>query len=97
MLRPTLNELATVLNQNPGIKIQLSSHTDCRGKANYNENLSQKRAQSAVDYLITRGIAPERLVAKGYGKAQPAVDCVCGRCTEEEHQANRRTTFKIIE
>ena len=95
--QPTLNMLATVLTQNPGIKIQLSSHTDCQGKANYNENLSQKRAQSAVDYLITRGIAPERVVAKGYGKTQPAIDCVCGRCTDEEHQANRRTTFKIIE
>lgn len=95
--QPTLNELNKILAQNPGIKIQLSSHTDCRGKANYNENLSQKRAQSAVDYLITRGIEAERLVAKGYGENQLAIDCVCTKCSEEEHQANRRTTFKVIE
>lgn len=94
---PTLNQLVTVLNQNPQIKIQLSSHTDCRGGANYNENLSQKRAQSAVDFLISKGIASNRLVAKGYGKNALAIECICSRCTEAEHQANRRTTFKILE
>lgn len=94
---PTLKDLATVLEQNPSIKIQLSSHTDCRGKNNYNEDLSQKRAQSAVNYLISKGIPPDRLVAKGYGENALAIDCVCTRCTEEEHQANRRTTFKILE
>ncbi|MEM9821363.1 MAG: OmpA family protein, partial [Bacteroidota bacterium] len=94
---PTLKELATVLEKNPGIKIQLSSHTDCRGKNNYNEDLSQKRAQSAVDFLISKGIDPNRLIAKGYGENALAIDCVCARCTKEEHQANRRTTFKILE
>lgn len=95
--RPTLDELARNLELNPGIRIQLGSHTDCRGTTRYNEDLSQKRAQSAVDYLITRGIDPARLAALGYGESQPAVDCLCSRCTEDEHQANRRTTFKIIE
>lgn len=95
--QPTLNALAENLQLNPAIRIQLSSHTDCRGNDRYNEDLSQKRAQSAVDYLISKGIDPSRLAAKGYGETSPEVNCLCNRCTEEEHQANRRTTFKIIE
>ncbi len=94
---PTLNSLADVLRQNPDIRIQLGSHTDCRGKDDYNENLSQKRAQSAVNYLIGKGIDATRLAAIGYGETQPAASCACNRCTESEHQANRRTTFKIVE
>ncbi|MCB0571808.1 MAG: OmpA family protein, partial [Phaeodactylibacter sp.] len=95
--KPTLDELARNLKLNPAIRIQLGSHTDCRGATRYNEELSQKRAQSAVDYLISKGIDPGRLVARGYGESQPEVDCLCNRCTEDEHQQNRRTTFKIIE
>ncbi|MFK7932833.1 MAG: OmpA family protein [Saprospiraceae bacterium] len=95
--QPTLNDLVRDLQLNPNIKIQMSSHTDCQGNPRYNEDLSQKRAQSAVDYLIANGVSPERLVAKGYGESQLRIDCVCARCTEDEHQANRRTTFKIIE
>lgn len=95
--KPTLNQLAANLKLNPQIAIQLSSHTDCRGQDRYNETLSQRRAQSAVDYLISQGIDASRLAAKGYGESQLAVDCICSRCTEEEHQANRRTTFKILE
>lgn len=95
--QPTLNELTRNLKLNPNIKIQMSSHTDCRGNPRYNEDLSQKRAQSAVNYLIANGISADRLVAKGYGENQLRVDCVCTRCSEDEHQANRRTTFKIIE
>jgi peptidoglycan-associated lipoprotein len=94
---PTLNKLAEVLQQNPQIKIQLGSHTDCRGNDNYNQGLSQKRAQSAVDYLLQKGIMPERLTALGYGEQSPAADCACNKCTEPEHQRNRRTTFKILE
>ncbi len=95
--QPTLNELAALLAKNPDISIQLSSHTDCRGQDRYNERLSQDRAQAAVDYLITKGIPAERLTAKGYGENVPSVDCLCSRCSEEEHQANRRTTFKVLE
>ena len=95
--QPTLDDLARNLKLNPDIRIQMGSHTDCRGNNRYNEDLSQKRAQSAVDYLISKGIDPARLVARGYGESQPEVDCICARCTEEEHQTNRRTTFKIIE
>jgi peptidoglycan-associated lipoprotein len=94
---PTLNELANTLLENPNVRIQMASHTDCRGKANYNQTLSQRRAQSAVDYLITKGIESERLQAKGFGKSSQAIDCLCSRCSEEEHQANRRTTFSVVD
>lgn len=94
---PTLNELTTILFSNPTIKIRLGSHTDCRGSSGYNQELSQKRAQSAVDFLISKGIAPERLSAVGYGESVPAVKCDCSSCTEEEYQINRRTTFTILE
>ncbi len=94
---PTLNRLADVLKQNPAIRIQLGSHTDCRGNDGYNEDLSQRRAQSAVNYLISKGIDATRLGALGYGESQPAADCACSRCTEAEHQTNRRTTFKVVE
>jgi len=94
---PTLNRLADVLRQNPAIRIQLGSHTDCRGNDSYNQNLSQRRAESAVNYLITRGIDPTLLSAKGYGESQPAATCACSNCSEAEHQTNRRTTFKIVE
>lgn len=95
--KPTLNSLAKTLSQNPDIRIELNSHTDCRGNPNYNANLSQRRAQAAVDYLISLGISSERLGARGYGESLLAIDCGCSRCTEDEHQANRRTTFKIVE
>ncbi|MCI5081545.1 MAG: OmpA family protein [Saprospiraceae bacterium] len=95
--KPTLNELAANLQLNPELRIQLGSHTDCRGPARYNQDLSQRRAQAAVDYLIEKGIDAERLSAKGYGEEELANDCICTRCTEEQHQENRRTTFKILE
>ncbi len=93
---PKLDNLLKILKDNENIRIQLSSHTDCRGEEDYNIDLSQRRAQSVVDYLIESGIAPELLVAKGYGETSPAVDCYCFKCSEEEHQENRRTTFKIL-
>ena len=94
---PTLNRLAEVLRQNPDIRIQLGSHTDCRGNDNYNQDLAQRRAQSAVNYLIGKGIDPNRLSALGHGESQPVAACACSKCTESEHQANRRTTFKVVE
>lgn len=93
---PTLNNLVTLLNENPRIKIQLSSHTDCRGADDYNQVLSQKRAQSVVDYLISKKIEPSHLVAVGYGETSLIDTCTCDQCTEAQHQLNRRTTFKII-
>ncbi|MEY3368826.1 MAG: hypothetical protein RI973_1981 [Bacteroidota bacterium] len=95
--RPTLDKLARDLELNPSLRIQLSSHTDCRGNDGYNLELSQRRAQSAVDYLISKGISAERLQARGFGESQPKAACICSRCTEGEHQVNRRTAFAILE
>jgi len=93
-----LDELVRTLRDNPTLKIELASHTDSRGSDVYNEGLSQRRAQSAVNYLISRGIARERLVAKGYGEKRLLNRCANGvGCSVAEHQENRRTEFTILE
>jgi outer membrane protein OmpA-like peptidoglycan-associated protein/tetratricopeptide (TPR) repeat protein len=93
-----LDKLVDVLQDNPGIKIELSSHTDSRNTDSYNMTLSQRRAESAVNYIISKGISADRLVAKGYGESRLVNKCKDGvECTEEQHQANRRTEFKVLE
>lgn len=94
--KPSLDSLKSLLDLNTTLKIQLSSHTDCRGEVDYNESLSQKRAESAVNYLVEGGISPDRLSAKGYGESLPSVECSCDDCSSDDHQKNRRTTFKIL-
>lgn len=92
-----LDKLISVMNEFPKITFELSSHTDCRGKDSYNLRLSQKRALEAVKYLVNRGIDQKRLVAKGYGEKMLVNGCSNGvKCTEPEHQLNRRTEFKIL-
>ncbi|NNL93279.1 MAG: OmpA family protein [Saprospiraceae bacterium] len=95
--KPSLNSLEELLVLNPRINIELGSHTDCRGEDDFNLDLSQKRAQSVVTYLTQNGISGNRLKAVGYGETNFAIDCNCADCTEEQHQINRRTTFKIIQ
>ncbi|TXK37796.1 OmpA family protein [Pontibacter qinzhouensis] len=91
-----LDKLVKVLKANPAIKIEMSSHTDSREGFAYNQLLSERRAQAAVDYLISKGIGKERLTAKGYGKTRLVNGCIDGvPCSEQEHQLNRRTEFKI--
>jgi peptidoglycan-associated lipoprotein len=83
--------------QNPTLLIELSSHTDSRGKDAYNMTLSHKRAQSVVDYLVARGIAADRLVPQGYGETKHVNRCSNGiKCTEDEHQQNRRTEIRVL-
>jgi peptidoglycan-associated lipoprotein len=89
-----LDKLVKILKDNPAIRIELSSHTDSRSSDAYNLDLSQQRAQSAVDYIVSKGVAADRLVAKGYGETQLIIK---DAKTEEEHQTNRRTEFKVIE
>lgn len=89
-----LDKLVTILEDNPELKIELSSHTDDRADDDYNMKLSQRRAKSAVDYIISQGIASNRLTAKGYGETKLIIP---NAKTEEEHQVNRRTEFKILE
>lgn len=94
--KPTLDSLAEILKLNPRINIELGAHTDCRDTDDYNMTLSQRRAQSAMLYLSRKGIKSNRLSSVGYGETKPAVDCICEDCSEDQHQANRRTTFKIV-
>jgi hypothetical protein len=99
-LRPesndSLNGLIQTLKDNPQITIELMSHTDSRDAAKANITLSQKRAQSVVDYLVQQKIDPARLTAKGYGETKLLNKCKDGvKCSEEEHQLNRRTEFRI--
>ena len=93
-----LNKLITVLNDNPSWKVELGSHTDARGSDSYNEILSQKRSDSAVDYIIKNGISKDRIIAKGYGESQLINHSKNGvECPDEVHRQNRRTEFKILE
>ena len=93
--KPSLNRLTEILESNPKLNVELASHTDCQGNNAYNQDLSFKRAKSAVRYIISQGIASERLKAKGYGELKLLETCECASCSEEQHQANRRTTFKL--
>ena len=87
-----LDTLVQTLMDNPKISVELSSHTDQRGKDPYNLKLSQRRADSAVAYIIGKGIDKARITAKGYGETRPIVK---DAKTEEEYQKNRRTEFKV--
>lgn len=92
-----LNRVVQVMNDNPNIHIELSSHTDSRAGDQYNLILSDKRAKAAVEYIISRGINTKRLKWKGYGETKLVNKCKNDvPCTEEEHQQNRRTEFKVV-
>ncbi len=93
-----LDKIVQVLKDNPSISIELGSHTDARASASYNLKLSQRRAESAVKYIIEHGIEAARIKAKGYGETQLINGCSDGvDCSEEAHQENRRTEFKITD
>ena len=94
--RLDLDNLIALLKKYPDMEIELGSHTDSRGKSDYNKNLSQRRADNAVQYLILGGIAPQRVKAVGYGETLLLNRCKDGtRCLQVEHQKNRRTEVKI--
>jgi outer membrane protein OmpA-like peptidoglycan-associated protein len=88
-----LDQLADFLTLNNNLKVEISSHTDEKGDEAYNLKLSQERAKNCVNYLISKGIAPERLMANGYGESKPLVP---NAETEAEHQKNRRTALKTL-
>jgi outer membrane protein OmpA-like peptidoglycan-associated protein len=96
-LRPAskkiLDDLTDFLNLNNNLTVEINSHTDDRGSDKYNMKLSQERAKSCVDYLISKGIAPERLLPQGYGESKLLIPHAT---TEEEHQKNRRTAFRPL-
>lgn len=91
-----LEKILTVLNDYPTMKLDIRSHTDSRATHKYNEALSDRRAKSTIKWLIKNGIAPNRLTGKGFGETQLVNKCSDGvPCSEEEHQANRRSEFII--
>ena len=84
-----------MLNEYPELVIEIGSHTDRRGSAEYNRKLAERRAQSTYDYLVENGVAADRIVTyKGYGEEQPEVECT--NCNEQQHQLNRRSIFKVV-
>lgn len=90
-------KLYSMLVSEPLINIELQSHTDSRGSAASNQSLSQRRAQSVVDYLVNKGISRNRLVARGYGETRLTNRCRDGvNCSAREHAANRRTSFRVL-
>ncbi|MCH2230214.1 MAG: OmpA family protein [Crocinitomicaceae bacterium] len=96
-----LDKIVQIMNENPSIKIELGSHTDCRASKSYNLSLSKRRAKSSAAYIKSRIDNPKRIYGKGYGESKLVNDCGCegkivSDCSEEEHQANRRTEFMIV-
>ncbi len=96
-----LDDLIATLKKYPKMAIELGTHTDCRSPFDYNKSLSQRRADSAVAYIMKGGINPFRLAAMGYGESQLVNHCECeaGKvtpCSEEEHQQNRRAVVKVL-
>ena len=94
--------LVEVMNDNPTMKIDVRSHTDCRQTYDYNMALSERRAKSTINWLVKKGIAKDRLTGRGYGESQLVNDCGCeptndSPCSEEQHQQNRRSEFIILE
>ena len=92
-----LNKVNTFLSSMPSVRMELVAHTDARGSAAYNQQLSEKRANSALEYLVGKGVEVSRLQATGKGETELLNQCADGvKCTEAQHQLNRRTEFKIV-
>lgn len=95
--QPELKRLAQFMQDNPGVKIEISSHTDSRGSNAYNKTLSQNRASAARDFIASQGIDASRIIGVGYGETKLLNACADGsNCSETEHQLNRRTEMKVI-
>ena len=94
---PTLNRVVEIMKNYPMLKIEIGSHADARGTNKYNMDLSQRRAESTLEYLVNHGISRDRLVPKGYGEEVPLNDCTRpNMCTAEEYAKNRRSEFTEI-
>ncbi len=94
---PSLDKLVKLMQDNPGMAIELSSHTDNIGSDKYNQTLSEKRAASCVQYLISKGIEKSRIETKGYGESKPvAPNSIRGKDNPAGRKQNRRTEFKIL-
>ena len=96
--KPSLELLLAFMQKHEGIKIEISGHTDSRGNDDYNLDLSQRRAESVMDYLISNGVDEKQLVAKGYGETEPIApnENKDGSDNPEGRKLNRRTEIKIL-
>jgi outer membrane protein OmpA-like peptidoglycan-associated protein len=95
--KQTLDKVIAIMNNVPGVSIEISSHTDSQGADDYNLKLSERRAKAAVDYMTTHGLSATRVTGKGYGETRLLNKCANGvKCSEEEHAKNRRLEFKVI-
>lgn len=96
--QPSLDRLARLLKDNPDVIIEVQAHCDSRGSDAYNLDLSNRRAASAVNYLVGKGVKRNRLKSKGFGESRPVNKCVDGvECTEAQHQENRRAEFIVLD
>lgn len=96
--KPDLDYVVKLMQENPDITVEMSSHTDSQGSDEYNQNLSQLRADATVNYIVSKGIERDRLIARGAGETE-LKNTKCGNnvpCTDEEHRINRRTEFKVV-
>jgi outer membrane protein OmpA-like peptidoglycan-associated protein len=91
-----LDKLVAIMKKYPNMIIKVESHTDNRANDSYNVDLSNRRAQSTVQYVISKGVDSSRISGEGFGEERPVVDCG-DNCTEEQHQKNRRSEFIIVE
>lgn len=93
-----LEKVYNFLIENPTLIVEIGSHTDARATHKYNISLSQRRAQSVVDFLVARGIEKSRIIPVGYGETQVINECVDNvKCSEEDHQYNRRTVLRVVD
>lgn len=95
--KPELNKLVRFMKDNPTVTVEVSSHTDSRASTEYNQTLSQNRADASVAYIVSQGISKDRISGKGYGESKLLNECADGvTCSEAQHAINRRTEMKVI-
>jgi outer membrane protein OmpA-like peptidoglycan-associated protein len=94
--KPVLDKIAKIISDNTGYKLDIISHTDCRGETSENQKLSQKRSEAVMNYFISKNIDAKRLKSVGMGESKPLNSCVDGKsCLEDEYKMNRRTEFRF--
>ena len=92
-----LDRLAGLMQEFPDLEIRIESHTDSRGSDEYNMLLSKKRAKASFDYLVSKGVDPNRMLYAGYGETRLLNKCANGvECNEEQHEVNRRSIVKVV-
>ena len=89
-----LDKLVAIMKANPNMIVFAKSHTDNRGEDAYNIRLSERRAKATQQYIISQGIEPDRIQAKGFGESEPKIECE--ECSEEQHALNRTSEFIIV-